>query len=251
MKEKLIVALDVMTADEALYLVRMLREHVGMFKIGSQLFTTAGPELIRKLVSQGVEIFLDLKFHDIPNTVAAACVEAARLGISIMNIHALGGSQMMSQAAEAVMNFAAKEKVARPVVIAVTILTSSNGQTLREVGIISGPERSAEHLARLAASSGLDGVVSSAHEIAAIRSAVASVGTTDFLIVTPGIRPKSTNPHDQRRVMTPAGAISAGADYIVVGRSIIDAEDPSTAAQEIVVEMESAAREVNIPANSG
>ncbi|MGH9897525.1 MAG: orotidine-5'-phosphate decarboxylase [Pyrinomonadaceae bacterium] len=238
MKEKLIIALDVETADKALRLVDTLHRHAGMFKIGAQLFTAAGPELVHRLVSQGVKIFLDLKFHDIPNTVAAACIEATRLGVSIVNLHALGGSVVMSRAAEAVMKFAAKEGVPRPAVIAVTVLTSADAGTLHEVGIISDPKWSATNLARLAAGSGLDGVVSSAHEIAAIRNAVAGSGVTDFIVVTPGVRPKLTDTHDQLRVVTPAAAITAGADYIVVGRAIINADDPSAAAQEIVAEME-------------
>jgi orotidine-5'-phosphate decarboxylase len=235
---KLIVVLDVETAREARELFHKLKDVAGMFKIGSQLFTAAGPGLVREIVGAGGRIFLDLKFHDIPNTVAAAGVEATRLGVSIFNVHALGGSEMMRRTALAVAETAEREGIARPSVIGVTVLTSADSQTLDEVGIATGVETQASRLARLAEASGLDGVVASPHEVALVRQ---SVGPGDFLIVTPGVRPSGSALDDQRRVMTPAEAVRAGADYLVVGRPILNAPDPIHAAHEIIEEMEKAA----------
>lgn len=230
MENKLIVALDVETAQEALKLFAALRNHAGMFKIGSQLFTAAGPSIVREMVGAGGRIFLDLKFHDIPNTVAAACREAARLGVSILNIHASGGSEMMRRAAEAVAETADRENLPRPSVIAVTVLTSADAATLAEVGVQSDLEAQVRTLARLAHRCGLDGVVASPHEIRVVRNAVQR---ENFLIVTPGVRPRLVAHDDQKRVMTPAEAVRAGADYVVAGRAIIKTSDPSRAAQEI------------------
>jgi len=236
-KEKLIVALDVETAREAREFFAMLGEHAGMFKIGSQLFTSAGPELAREIVGAGGRIFLDLKFHDIPNTVAAACREAARLGVSIFNVHAAGGGEMMRRAVEALNETAARESLARPRLIAVTVLTSADANLLNEIGIQSSLREQVVALARLAERCGIDGVVASPHEIAPIRAAVER---KDFIIVTPGVRPARAARDDQKRVMTPAEAIRAGADYIVVGRAILNAPDPARAAQEILAEMRKA-----------
>lgn len=239
MNEKLIIALDVETAREARDLVARLRDAAGMFKIGSQLFTAAGPALVREIVAGGGRVFLDLKYHDIPNTVAHACVEAARLGVALVNVHALGGGEMMRRAAEAVRETAAKENLQGTRLIAVTVLTSADRATLHEVGIKSEVETTVVSLAQLAARSGLDGVVASPHEIAAVRRAVAK--HTDFLIVTPGVRPQGASHDDQKRVMTPTEAIRAGADYLVLGRAITNADDPARAAQMIAAEMSEAA----------
>jgi orotidine-5'-phosphate decarboxylase len=236
-ENKLIVALDVETATQARELFGALRESVGMFKVGSQLFTSAGPDLVRELVAAGSRVFLDLKFHDIPHTVAAAGREAARLGVSIFNVHAAGGGEMMRRTAEAVSEAAEREGFSRPIVIAVTVLTSSVAATLAEVGVLDGPQEQVVRLARLAAACGIDGVVASPHEVAGLRSSVERKG---FVIVTPGVRPKGVATHDQKRVMTPAEAIRAGADYLVVGRAILDAPDPAAAAQEILEEMSGA-----------
>ncbi len=179
---KLIVALDVQTAREARELFTLLRGVACMFKIGSQLFTSAGPQIVREIVEAGGRVFLDLKFHDIPNTVAAAGVEAARLGVSIFNVHAAGGSLMMHRTVEAVANVAAREGLKRPSVIAVTVLTSADDDALAEVGVSSGALGQVVRLARLAAACGLDGVVASPHEVSTIR---AQVLQQDFLIVTP------------------------------------------------------------------
>jgi len=231
---KLIVALDVDTAARARELVAALRGIVGMFKIGSQLFTAAGPDLVREIVGSGERVFLDLKFHDIPNTVAAAGVEAARMGVSIFNVHAVGGSEMMHRTAEAVGKCVDDEGLTKPQIIAVTVLTSSNQTTLTEVGFDSGPADLVRHLALLAEAAGMDGVVASPQEVGLVREAVKKPG---FVIVTPGVRPAGADSGDQRRVTTPREAIIAGADYLVVGRPILDAPDPARAAEQIVHEM--------------
>jgi orotidine-5'-phosphate decarboxylase len=233
-KNKLIVALDVDSAEKARGLFNSLREVAGMFKIGMQLFTAAGPSIVREIVAAGGRIFLDLKYHDIPNTVAGAGVEAARLGVSIFNVHAAGGSEMMRRTADAVTAVSEREGLARPKIIGVTLLTSADAKVLVEIGVTNSPQEQVTALARLSATSGLDGVVASPLEVAAIRAAVPD---QDFLIVTPGIRPAGTTTHDQKRLMTPAGAIRAGSDYLVVGRPIIEASDPVLAAREILSEI--------------
>ena len=233
-KDRLVVALDVDSANRALELFEALRDHVGLFKIGMQLFTAAGPDLVRRIVSSGGRVFLDLKYHDIPNTVAAAGIEATRLGVSIFNIHASGGSEMMKRTAEAVAETAAREGLTKPSVLGVTLLTSVDQETLRHIGIDDEPATVVRRLALLAQTSGLDGVVASAHEIKIIREAVRN---PSFVIVTPGMRSAGDPSHDQRRFMTAGGAISAGADYVVVGRPILNAEDPAKAARAILQEI--------------
>lgn len=238
-KNKLIVALDVDNPKKALELVGALRGIPGMFKVGMQLFTAAGPALVREIINRGERVFLDLKYHDIPNTVALAGVEATRLGVSIFNLHATGGSEMMSRTAEAISECALAEGIARPLVIAVTVLTSANEDTVAEVGFGSAPSELVPRLALLAEASGMDGVVASARETSIIRSAVKK---PDFIVVTPGVRPAGAALFDQKRVTTPREAILAGADYIVVGRPILDAPDPARAAQQILDEMQLNAR---------
>ena len=233
-KEKLIVALDVETADRALALFEELRDVVGMFKIGSQLFTAAGPDIVREIVARGGRVFLDLKFHDIPNTVAAAGIEATRLGVSIFNVHASGGMEMMKRTADAVSETAMREGLERPKVIAVTLLTSMDDKALQQIGI-GGPGKTlVTNLARAASDSRLDGVVASPQEIKVIREAVAQ---PNFLIVTPGIRSPADAADDQRRTMTAAEAVRAGAEYLVVGRPITAAVDRVEAARRIVSDM--------------
>lgn len=241
-KEKLIVALDVDRADAALALFEELRDSVGMFKIGMQLFTTAGPDLVREVVTRGGRVFLDLKYHDIPNTVAMAGIEATRLGVSLFNIHASGGREMMLRTAEAVAECATRENLVAPKVLGVTLLTSIDRETLAQLGISGRPPEIVTRLAALAADCGLDGVVASAQEIKLIREAVPG---KDFLIVTPGIRSASDAAEDQRRTMTGADALRAGADYIVVGRPILRAPDRAAAASRIVSEIEAANRLAN------
>lgn len=230
------MALDVSTERQALELAYSLRGIVGMFKIGSQLFTQVGPKIVGEIVGSGNGVFLDLKFHDIPNTVSCAAIAATRLGVSIFNVHATGGREMMRRTADAVSEIAMNEGLKRPTVIAVTVLTSSDETMLAEVGIGSEPETQVRRLSLLAEASGMDGVVASPHEVAGIRSTVSRPG---FLIVTPGVRPVEAGLDDQKRVMTPTQAIRAGADYIVVGRPITSAKDPVESARRIVAEIES------------
>jgi len=234
-KDKLIVALDVENAQKARELIHALQGFVGMFKVGSQLFTAAGPGLVREIVGAGERVFLDLKFHDIPNTVAAAGVEATRLGVSIFNLHAAGGQEMMRRTAETVAECADSEGLARPVIIAVTVLTSTDEIALAEIGYDSLTKELVPRLALLAEASGLDGVVASPREVGLIRSVVKK---PDFVVVTPGVRPAGSALFDQKRVTTPRAAIVAGADFIVVGRPIIEASDPAEAARRIIDEME-------------
>jgi len=236
-KDKLIVALDVDSASRALDLFDELRDIAGMFKIGSQLFTTAGPDIVRQIISKGGRIFLDLKFHDIPNTVAAAGVEATRLGVSIFNVHASGGAEMLKRTTAAVNEVSVKEGLVKPKVIAVTLLTSIDQNTLARIGILDDPRSVVSSWSQLAADCGLDGVVASPQEIEIIRAAV---DKPDFVIVTPGIRQAGDAADDQRRVRTAAEAIRAGADYLVVGRPILNAADPVAAANRIVSEIEAA-----------
>ena len=234
-KNRLIVALDVETAREAFNLFCALRDVAGMFKIGSQLFTAEGPGIVRDIVHAGGRVFLDLKFHDIPNTVAAAGIEAARLGVAIFNVHACGGSEIMRRTADAVQETAEREKITRPLIIGVTVLTSADDNVLAEAGFSSNTESQVKRLARLAVASGLDGVVASPHEVKLVREAIEQ---RDFVIVAPGVRPSGTTHDDQLRVMTPAAAVRAGADYLVVGRAILRATDPARAANEIIEEMQ-------------
>lgn len=233
-KDKIIVALDVETAADARSIVTELSGSVGAFKIGLQLFTAEGPSLVRQLAEAGSRIFLDLKFHDIPNTVARASVEAARLGVWMFNVHAAGGSEMMARTTEEVAIACERESIQRPKIIAVTVLTSADASTLAEVGIGGETESQVLRLAQLTAKCGLDGVVASPLEISPVRNAVDS---EDFLIVTPGIRPISAALDDQKRVMTPGRAIAAGASYIVIGRPITGAADRSRAVEEILAEI--------------
>jgi orotidine-5'-phosphate decarboxylase len=235
MKDRLIVALDVATVDEARRLVDMLEGIAGMFKIGSQLFTASGPTFVREIVDRGQKIFLDLKFHDIPNTVAAAGVEAARLGVSIFNVHAAGGSEMMRRTVVSVAESAEAEGLMRPSIIAVTVLTSADQSSLAEVGLSSNTEQLVERLASLAALSGLDGVVASPREVGLVRSVVKN---PNFIVVTPGVRPAGAALGDQSRVATPREAIANGSNYLVVGRPIIESADPVRAALHIINEME-------------
>jgi len=241
-KEKLIVALDVESADEARRLFHELREAAGMFKVGSQLFPAAGPEFVRELVAAGARVFLDLKFHDIPATVAAAARRAVQLGVRLFNVHASGGSEMMRRAADATAEEAARLGVERPRLIAVTVLTSMDAAALKETGVdAASVEAQVRLLAGLADASGLDGVVASPHEIAPVRETVKREG---FLVVTPGVSASGSAYDDQKRVMSPSAAVRAGADFIVVGRAILHASDPAAAARAVVEEMEEGSRQM-------
>lgn len=235
-KDKLIVALDVDTADRARELVRELREVAGMFKIGSTLFTAVGPSIVKEIVGSGSRVFLDLKFHDIPHQVAGAARSAAELGVSLFTVHASGGSEMMKRASEAVADVAERNGTAKAAVLAISVLTSVDAAILAEIGVSDAPADSVLRLVKLAAASGVDGVVASPQEVANIR---ANVTKADFLVVTPGIRSSETT-DDQRRVATPAAALAAGASYLVVGRPITGAPDPLAAAHAILNDMERA-----------
>jgi orotidine-5'-phosphate decarboxylase len=229
--DQLLVALDVDSRQRATALADSLRGAVGGFKIGSRLFTAEGPDMVRSLADRGDRIFLDLKFHDIPNTVATAVDAAANLGVWMLNVHAAGGSTMMRAAADAAREAAAKRGTPPPLVIAVTVLTSMNQAALRETGIVIDLMDQVLRLAELTREAGLDGVVASPLETAAIRQRCGP----DFLIVTPGIRGGAAAAHkqDQQRTLGPAEAIAAGASHIVVGRPIIGEPDPRAAAQAI------------------
>ena len=239
-RSSLIVALDFDSLATAVKFAKQVADVVGMFKIGSQLFTSAGPEAIRQVAQLGPGIFLDLKYHDIPNTVAGAVLATAAMpGVQLVNVHALGGTAMMRAAAQAV-SAGVPMGEDRTRLLAVTVLTSMDQKSIREVGIGGPPKARAVKLAKLAQSAGVDGVVASVQEAKAIRKACGQ----EFLIVTPGVRPKDqtigASDDDQKRTATPREAIKAGADFIVVGRPILAASDPRRAAQEIVDEIASA-----------
>jgi orotidine-5'-phosphate decarboxylase len=230
-RSKIIFALDVDTFNAAKHWVATLSGRVGMFKVGKQLFTAYGPDIVRMIKNFNEEVFLDLKYHDIPNTVAMASREAARLKVKLFNLHALGGYEMMARTRE-MMDKEFPESD-RSKVLAVTILTSSTEETLRAVGIEHPVAEMVPRLALLAKQAGLDGVVASPQEVSLIREACGN----DFLIVTPGVRPSFAATDDQKRIMTPAEAIVAGADYLVIGRPISAATDPLQAIEAIVDEM--------------
>jgi orotidine-5'-phosphate decarboxylase len=235
MRERLIVALDVDDLNQAKDLVKKLVNEVGMFKIGKQLFTHAGPQAVRLIQELGGEIFLDLKFHDIPNTVAKAAVEATRMGVKMFNVHASGSLEMMRMTVKEVRRVCRQEKRRTPIMLAVTVLTSLNQDDLKRVGVDGRVAAQVVRLALLTKEAGMDGVVASPHEVRDIRDRCGR----RFIIVTPGIRPAESSRNDQQRIMTPAAAIKVNVDYIVVGRPILEAEDPVAAARAIVAEMNS------------
>ena len=230
-QSKIIVALDFPDAASALALVDRLDPALCRLKVGKELFTAAGPEFVRTLVARGYEVFLDLKFHDIPNTVAAACRAAASLGVWMLNVHASGGRRMMVAAREALADLPHP-----PLLIAVTVLTSMSAEDLSEVGVAAAPADQVLRLARLTQACRLDGVVCSAQEAALLR---ADLGA-DFRLVTPGIRPAGADTGDQRRVMTPLEALHAGASDLVIGRPITAAADPLAALQQIQFDIQNA-----------
>ncbi len=234
-RERLIVALDVPTASDARHLFEAIGDSARIYKVGKQLFTAEGPRVVRDLVESGRQVFLDLKYHDIPNTVAGAVREAGKLGVSLLTVHASGGSKMLRAAVDAARDYP-KLKI-----LAVTVLTSMDAADLAEVGVARGVSGQVIHLAGLALKAGCAGVVASAQEAARLRAEFGANFRgqfgSDFLIVTPGVRPAGADAGDQARVVTPAQAIAAGATHIVVGRPITEAKDPGAAARAIVAEM--------------
>lgn len=233
---QLILALDTGDLSQVRRLVRLLAPEVGMFKVGKQLFMRGGPEAVTTIRDLGGEVFLDLKFHDIPHTVACAAIEATRLGVRMFNVHASGGAEMMRQTAAEVERLCHRERLRRPTILAVTVLTSLNQNDLELLGVQRDLDGQVTHLARIAQDSGMDGVVCSAREALLVKR---SCGPS-FMVVTPGIRPAGANAADQKRVVTPAEAVRSGIDYIVVGRPISEAADPLSAARRIRREMNEA-----------
>ena len=232
--DRIVLALDVDDDREALSLVTELKDLVGMFKVGHQLFTAYGPDIVRRIVGMGGRVFLDLKYHDIPNTVAKAAAEAVKLGVSIFNVHALGGLDMMRAAALSAGATAEKLHLPCPIVLAVTILTSLDERSLRkELKISRSLQREVGHLARLAQRAGMHGVVASPQELKMLRKGIRG----EFVILTPGVRPAWAAKDDQKRTMTPAEAVHAGADYIVVGRPVLKAGDRRDAVKKILDEI--------------
>ncbi len=234
-RERLVLALDVDDFKKAEELVGKLSDYVGVFKIGSQLFTAEGVKVVNMVNDKGGKVFLDLKFHDIPNTVARAAEVATKLGVYIFNVHTSGGYEMMKTAAEATKRTSLALGINKPLILGVTLLTSINQEILeKEVGIKKRLKEQVVHLAKLAKAAGLDGVVASSWEIKEIRKTCGE----DFVILTPGIRPAGKSCDDQKRVMTPREAIKLGADFLVIGRPIRNASNPVEAAKEILREME-------------
>ena len=241
-KDKIIIALDVAKEIQAKEVISQLKNDVGGFKIGLQLFTAVGGAFVREMAKSRIKIFLDLKYHDIPNTVAKAAVEAARLGVWMFNVHTFGGSEMMLRAVDEMRDICEKERILQPKIVGVTVLTSSNDATLSEVGVKSKARDQVLKLAHLASKCGLDGVVASPQEVKIIRDATEN---KRFIIVTPGIRSAETTknarfdaPDDQKRTMTAGEVITAGADYIVIGRPVLKAKNPVSAVREILSDIE-------------
>jgi orotidine-5'-phosphate decarboxylase len=233
LSQKIILALDVETLKEAEHFVKKLSGSIGIFKVGKQLFTHCGPTIIEMIHRHRGKVFLDLKFHDIPNTVARAVEEACKLNVFMLTIHALGGKKMMQEAVAASSTFARNSSLPSPLILAVTILTSLKPDDLKDIGITTSVEEAVSRLAILARQAGVNGVVASAQEAHIIRAACGN----DLIIVTPGIRPQGTSRDDQKRAVTPHEALLAGSDYMVIGRPILEAHDPLKVVQEIAEEL--------------
>ena len=234
-RRRLCLALDVDCLDDAVKVAKLLKSKVGIFKIGSQLFTKEGPKAVEVIRKCGGEVFLDLKYHDIPNTVANSVRMAVQLGVYMLNVHASGGSQMMRAAVEGLEEGCQKNNARRPILLAVTVLTSISGTVLsEEIRVGSDIKDQVKHLAKMAQVSGINGVVASPQEISIVRESC----DNDFVILTPGIRPSwGATTDDQKRVTTPAEAIRLGADYIVIGRPILQSSDPVLAVERVLSEM--------------
>jgi orotidine-5'-phosphate decarboxylase len=232
--DRLILALDVHDHDYALELVDKFSGYINIYKVGLELFSSCGPQIVEDINRKGKKVFLDLKFHDIPNTVSKAAVALTRLGVHMFNVHASGGLEMMKKCKDSVVEVCLKENMERPKILGVTVLTSLSREILRdELGIQYGLRTHVRHLSALALKAGLDGVVASAHEVEVIRNHCGK----GFLILTPGIRPSWTPPDDQKRTMTPKEALREGADYLVLGRAVMQQPDPLKAIELISLEM--------------
>jgi orotidine-5'-phosphate decarboxylase len=233
-KEKIILALDVSDVKYALEIVDKFKDYVKVFKVGLELFTAAGPAIVEEIRERDKKVFLDLKFHDIPNTVIRAALNATRLGVYMFNLHASGGVEMMRRCKDAVVDLCLKENIERPKLLGVTVLTGLSQEVLKgELGIQHSLGTHVKQLSKLAGEAGLDGVVASGHEVALLRNHFGK----GFLIVTPGIRTSWSPPDDQKRTMTPRQAIREGADYIVLGRAVMNQPDPFKALELITAEI--------------
>lgn len=241
MRERLILALDVDDLEKARVILKVLAGEIGMFKVGKQLFTHAGPQAVRLIQEMGGEVFLDLKFHDIPTTVAKAAIEATRLGVKMFNVHASGSLEMMRLTVREVSRVCRQESLRKPLMLAVTVLTSLSESDLKKVGVAGEVADQVVRLALLSQKAGMDGVVAAPNEVGEIRAACGR----RFIIVTPGVRLQKNKRNDQKRVMTPADAVRAGVDYIVVGRPIMEANDPRSVTSEFIAEMEQGATRVS------
>ncbi|MFA6056157.1 MAG: orotidine-5'-phosphate decarboxylase [Thermodesulfovibrionales bacterium] len=232
--DKMILALDVAESYHALEIVDKFKDYINIFKVGLELFTAAGPRVVDEIHQRGKKVFLDLKFHDIPNTVTKAALSATRLGVYMFNVHASGGFEMMRKCRDSVVEMCLKENLERPKILGVTVLTSLSKEILAdELGIQYGLRTHVRHLSSLALKAGLDGVVASAREVELIRNHCGK----GFIIVTPGIRPSWTPPDDQKRTLTPKEAIREGSDYLVIGRAVLQQPDPIKAVELISLEI--------------
>jgi orotidine-5'-phosphate decarboxylase len=233
-KDKIILALDVSDQGQALDIVDRFGEQINIFKVGLELFSSVGPSVVRSIQDKGHKVFLDLKFHDIPNTVTRAALSATRMGVYMFNVHVSSGMEAMKSCSESVVETCLKENLDRPKILGVTVLTSLSPEMLRnEFGIQHSLRTHVRNLSKSARDAGLDGVIASGHEVSIIKKTCGS----NFLIATPGIRPSWSPPEDQQRTMTPRDAIREGADYLVVGRSILDQPDSLKALDLIAVEI--------------
>lgn len=232
--DKIILALDVADQDHALDIIAKFSDYITIFKVGLELFTISGPAIIDEIHKRGKKVFLDLKFHDIPNTASKAALAATRLGVYMFNMHASGGLEMMRRCRETVVEACLRQNLKRPIILGVTVLTSLSREILRdELGVQYGLRTHVRHLSGLALKAGLDGVVASAGEVELIRNHCGE----GFIIVTPGIRPSWTPPDDQKRTLTPREAIREGSDYLVIGRAILKQPDPLKALELISLEI--------------
>ena len=229
-RAEIIVALDTASGGRGLDLVRALRGQISMFKVGLELYTAAGPSIVREIKGLGAEVFLDLKFHDIPNTVARASAEAARLGVAMLDLHLSGGAAMVRRAVDEVEATCTLNQIRRPALLGITVLTSLGDESLPALGIPRTAQEQVMALAAIGQEAGLDGVVASPRELGALRSRLGP----DFVLVTPGIRPEGAPADDQVRTLTPREAVEAGADYLVIGRPITGADNPAVAARDIL-----------------